>query len=157
MEAKVRFEEPGASAAPRRGATPPAENPVSMERDETDEPLDYNDDLGEAPFDPMNDELPFVATSWDSELDGPSIDITPSQENVLLSDDLLIAPVATDAENVTRMLGGLSPDVLDAVAKELAKLHAKATPTPPHPGSGQTIFKRVSGDLGPTITKKKND
>ena len=48
----------------------PTKTPASMERDEHRELLDYEDDLGEPPFDPMNDKLPLVATSWESELDG---------------------------------------------------------------------------------------
>ena len=84
------------------------------------------------------------------------MDVTPSQESVLLASGPPTEPVMADAENVTRMLGGLLPDVLYTIIKELAKLCAQATPTPPHP-SGRTIFKRVLGDLGPMVTKKKSD
>ena len=72
----MRFEEPGATAMPRRGPMPPAEQPVEMERDENGELLYYDDDLSSAPFDPMNDELPAPAASLDSELDGQSMDLT---------------------------------------------------------------------------------
>ena len=152
----MRFEEPGGSATPAPRVMPPTEIPAGMERDEHGELLDYKDDLGEPPFDPMNDELPSVSTSWDSELNGLSMDVTPSQESVLLANDPLREPETADAKNVTRMLGGLSPDVLDVIAKELAKLRAQSTPTPPHP-SGRTIFKSILQDLEPTVTKKKSD
>ena len=153
----MRFEEPGATATPRRGPAPPAEQPVEMERDENGELLYYDDDLGSAPFDPMNNELPAPAVSWDSELDDQSMDVTASQEHTLLSNNLPTAPKAADAENVTRMLGGLSPDALDTVAKVLGWLHAQATLIPPHQGWEASIFERVLGDLETTVTKKKNN
>ena len=156
-EAKVRFEEPGVTATPRRGPMPPAEQPIEMERDKNCELLDYDDDLVNAPFDPMNDELPAPAASWDSELDGPSMDVMQSQEHALLGDDLSTTPKAANAESVARMLGGLSPDALDTVAKELTRLLAQATPTPPHPECKRSIFERVLGDLGTMVTKNKND
>ena len=102
----------------------------------------------------MNDELPSIRTSWDSELDSPSMDVTPSQESALLANDPPRGPETADANNVTKMLSGLSPDALDAIAIQLAKLRAQSTPTPPHP-AGRTIFEKVLGDLGPTVTKKK--
>ena len=86
-EAKVRFEEPGASATTAPQAAPPTETPAGVDRDEHGELLDYEDDIGEPPFDPMNDELPSIRASWDSELDGPSMDITPSQESALLANN----------------------------------------------------------------------
>ena len=155
-EAKVRFKEPGASATTVPQVTPPTETPSGVDRDEHGELLDYVDDIGEPPFDPMNDELPSIRASWDSELDGPSMDVTPSQESALLANDSLREPETADAENVSKMLVGLSPDALTAIAIQLANLRAQSTPTPPHP-AGRTIFEKVLGDLGSTVTKKKGD
>ena len=155
-EAKVRFEEPGTSARPALRVTPPTKAAPGMDRDAHGELLDYEDDIGEPPFDLMNDELPSTCASWDSELDGPSMDVTPSQESVLLANDPPRGPGMADADHVTRMLSGLSPDAFDVIAIELAKLHAQSTPTPPHPAR-RTIFEKVLGDLGPTVTKKKGN
>ena len=155
-ETKVRFEEPGASATTAPQAALPTETPAGVDRDEHGELLDYVDDIRDEPFDPMNDELPSICSSWDSELDGPSMDVMPSQESTLLANDSPREPKMADAKNVSKMLVGLSPDALDTIAAQLAMLRAPSTPSPPNP-TERTIFEKVLGDLGPTVTKKKGD
>ena len=75
---KVSFKEPESAAGVAGGSKPAATSIESMEEDENGEKLDYYDDLGTPPYDPMD------ADATEEVLHGPTMEVTSSQETELL-------------------------------------------------------------------------
>ena len=94
------------------------------DEDENGEQLDYYDDIGPPPYDPMD------AEASEDVLRGPTMEVSSSQETELLDDLSGTAHGAgatepdTTATGVTKQLSRLTPEGLDAVAAELNRLRA---------------------------------
>ena len=116
---KVSFKEPE-PAARATADTPPASTSVEhKDEDEHGEQLDYYDDIGPAPYDPMD------ADASEDVLRGPTMEVSSSQETELLDSvatelNRLRASTPTSPESVSRqivsnvfewVLGDLGPTV----------------------------------------------
>ena len=152
---KVSFKEPEPAAGAATDTPTVSTSVEGRDEDENGEQLDYYDDIGPAPYDPMD------AEASEDVLRGPTMEVSSSQETELLDDlsGTAHGAVATEpdttATGVTKQLSRLTPEGLDAVAAELNRLRA-STPTSPECVSRQivsNVFERVLGDLGPTVSK----
>ena len=124
----VSFKEPE-PAAGATADTPPASMSVEdKDEDENGEQLDYYDDIGPAPYDPMD------ADASEDILRGPTMEVSSSQETELLDESssteqgAMATQQNTTATGMTKQLSRLTPEGLDAVAAELNRLRA-STPT----------------------------
>ena len=152
---KVSFKEQEPAAGAAADTLPASASVENKEEDENGEQLDYYDDIGPAPYNPMD------ADTSEDVLGGPTIEVSSSQET-----ELLDVPGSTErramateqditATGVTQQLSRLTPEGLDTVAAELNRLRA-STPTSPECVSRQivsNVFERVLGDLGPTVSR----
>ena len=145
---KVSFKEPEPAAGPTAD-TPPASTSVEdKDEDENGEQLDYYDDIGPAPYDPMD------ADASEDVLRGPTMEVSSSQETELLDEpgSTEQGAMATEqATGVAQQLSRLTPEGLDAVAAELNRLRA-STPTSPESVSRQIVsngYWATSGQPSP--------